>query len=231
MRLSRKKSPLFSLKSGCSPLFIMCALRTMRLSAFWRKISVRRTVGTTPLRMISEKTLPGPTDGSWSASPTRSMRQSDFSALSMACMSVMSTIEHSSMISASQASLSSSSLPKTTVSPSSDIFAPSMRWMVDASMPHSSLMRFAARPVGAARYVSSSSSSYMASTALSMVVFPVPGPPVMTSMRFFAARAIASRCMGAYLMPFAVSRRSISASMFTLPPFFARHMALILSAV
>ena len=98
-------------------------------------------------------------------------------------------------------------------------------------MPHSSLMRFAARPVGAARYVSSSSSSYMASTALSMVVFPVPGPPVMTSMRFLAARAIASRCMGAYLMPFAVSRRSISASMFTLPPSFARHMALILSAV
>ena len=63
-RLSRKKSPEFSARSGCSPRFIMCALRIILLSPVWRNISVRRTVATTWLRMSAENTLPGPTDGS-----------------------------------------------------------------------------------------------------------------------------------------------------------------------
>lgn len=50
--------------------------------------------------------------------------------------------------------------------------------MVDASVEHSSPRRLAARPVGAARAVSSPMASNRASTPRRQVVFPVPGPPV-----------------------------------------------------
>ena len=52
------------------------------------------------------------------------------------------------------------------------------RWMVEASAPHSSPSRFAARPVGAASAVSRPSASNRASTPRREVVLPVPGPPV-----------------------------------------------------
>jgi len=55
------------------------------------------------------KTLPGPTDGSWSASPTRMSRHSGRMARSSAHMSEMSTMEHSSRMTASHSSGSSSS--------------------------------------------------------------------------------------------------------------------------
>ena len=37
----------------------------------WRNTSVRRATGTRPESMMSRSTCPGPTDGSWSTSPTR----------------------------------------------------------------------------------------------------------------------------------------------------------------
>src|SRR6266851_702840 len=46
--------------------------RSMRLSAAWRNISVKRTTGTAPEAMMSASTCPGPTEGSWSTSPTSS---------------------------------------------------------------------------------------------------------------------------------------------------------------
>ena len=49
---------------GQLPRLTPWALRTMALSAAWRKISVRRTMGTTPLRIRAENRLPGPTLGS-----------------------------------------------------------------------------------------------------------------------------------------------------------------------
>ncbi len=76
-------------------------------------------------------------------------------------------------------------LSKTTVSPSSDIFAPSMRWMVEASMPHSSLMRFAARPVGGCKVCFKLKLIVHGKHGFGMVVFSRTGPPVMTSMRFW----------------------------------------------
>src|SRR6476660_5208935 len=42
----------------------------MRLWAACRNTSVRRTTGTAPDAMMSASTWPGPTDGSWSMSPT-----------------------------------------------------------------------------------------------------------------------------------------------------------------
>ena len=125
----------------------------MRLVSRWRKISVSMTEGTTSLRSMAENTSPGPTAGSCAASPTNIRRAETGSAFSSACIRRMSTIEHSSMISASQRRGSSAFFVKTRSMLSSESFAPSMRWMVAASTPVSSVMRFAARPVGAASRV------------------------------------------------------------------------------
>src|SRR5260370_10698387 len=46
------------------------ALRIIRLAAACRNTSVKRTTGTAPEPMISASTCPGPTEGSWSISPT-----------------------------------------------------------------------------------------------------------------------------------------------------------------
>ena len=45
---------------GGSPALIACAARTISERAAWRKISVRRTVGTAPDSMRSSRTRPGP---------------------------------------------------------------------------------------------------------------------------------------------------------------------------
>ena len=42
-----------------------CALQMISLSADWRKISVSSTTGNTPEEMMSDSTLPGPTEGNW----------------------------------------------------------------------------------------------------------------------------------------------------------------------
>src|SRR5271168_4444657 len=42
----------------------------MRLAAACRNTSVSRTTGTAPESMMSANTCPGPTEGSWSISPT-----------------------------------------------------------------------------------------------------------------------------------------------------------------
>src|SRR6266699_1768601 len=51
-----------------------CAFTMIWLLAAWRNTSVRRTTGTAPLAIMSASTWPGPTEGSWSTSPTRKMR-------------------------------------------------------------------------------------------------------------------------------------------------------------
>ena len=70
-------------------------------------------VGIIPLRITSANMQPGPTEGNWSASPTSISLHSAGSAFNSALMSEMSTIEHSSRITASQVSGSSSSRLKT----------------------------------------------------------------------------------------------------------------------
>ena len=69
--------------------------------------------------------------------------------------------------------------------------------MVDAVCPVSSLSRLAARPVGAHSATRSACASYRLKMALTVVVLPVPGPPVSTITRLESASRIASRCKGA----------------------------------
>ena len=57
-------------RSGMAPRLIPWAVVTIRLPAAWRNTSVNRTTGTAPEAMMSARTWPGPTEGSWSTSPT-----------------------------------------------------------------------------------------------------------------------------------------------------------------
>jgi hypothetical protein len=59
-------------RSGMRPWLIWWALVMILLAAAWRNTSVSRTTGTAPDPMMSASTWPGPTEGSWSMSPTTS---------------------------------------------------------------------------------------------------------------------------------------------------------------
>ena len=118
-------------------------------------------------------------------------------ARSSDAISSRSTMLISSTMTASASSGSFSFLRKVTSPVSSFQLMPSARCTVWASRPHSWLIRWAARPVGA----SSSTSSPIRSNSVTMprteVVLPVPGPPVSSRMPRSAASATARRCSGA----------------------------------
>ena len=103
-RRRQKKSFWLASRSGTWPWLTWWAFMTMALSRAWRKISVSRTAGTRPLRSRSESRLPGPTEGSWSGSPTSTSRQSPRRADNRADMSSMSTMDVSSTMTASASS-------------------------------------------------------------------------------------------------------------------------------
>ena len=172
-------------------------LRMMADCSAWRNTSVRVTESTAPLRRMSPSTLPGPTEGSWSGSPTITRRHPGFRAASRASISGRSTMLISSTMTASASSRSFSFFLKATSPVSSLKVMPRQRWMVWASREHSSLIRLAARPVGA----SSSTVRPMRSSRVTVprveVVLPVPGPPVSSSTPLRAASSTARRCWGA----------------------------------
>ena len=72
--------------------------------------------------------------------------------------------------------------------------------MVEAPLPVASSMRFAARPVGAAKAMERFRRSMASTMARRVVVFPVPGPPVMTRRWESTARMRASFCFSAKVM-------------------------------
>ncbi len=116
-------------------------------------------------------------------------------------MSSISTMEHSSRITASHSKGSDSSRLKITSFPSPEKPASRRRCMVEASRPVSSLMRLAARPVGAVSNAVSPILSYSDRIARIEVVLPVPGPPVITIIWRRAAFCRIRRCWGAKDMP------------------------------
>ena len=148
----------------------------MRLSAAWRKTSVKRTTGTAPEPMMSASTCPGPTDGSWSTSPTSSNAARSGKARSTERISGTSTIEVSSMISRSHSSGASSVRRKAPVLGS----VSRSRWIVFASNPVLSERRLAARPVGAPSAIETFLAIRILRIELTSVVLPTPGPPVIT---------------------------------------------------
>ena len=151
----KRKSLLLLVRTICSPRLIRCAFIIMSDSAAWRKIFTRRTAGKTSVSSISRKTAPGPTEGSWSTSPTRISLVPTGIADRSAYIREMSTIDISSMIMTSASSGFASFLSKRTFSRSSseEELTSSSLWIVEASYPVVSVIRLAARPVGAARRI------------------------------------------------------------------------------
>ena len=169
------------------------ALVTIRLCWAWRKISVRRTCGTLSDSMKSRSTLPGPTEGSWSLSPTRISRQFIFKAQISERISGMSTIEVSSTMTAPALSgFFSLRLNCSEVGLAKSVS--SRRWMVLASRPVTSDIRLAARPVGAHSATLQPDCSSRSMMALMVVVLPVPGPPVRMKILCCSACRMASFC-------------------------------------
>ena len=68
--------------------------------------------------------------------------------------------------------------------------------MVFASRPVCSVMRLAARPVGAASSTPAPAASSMRRSASSVLVLPTPGPPVITATLALSSVAAAARCEG-----------------------------------
>ena len=218
--LFRKKKSILLLSSTIgSPWLILCAFTTISLSPACLKIFVSITTGKHFEAIMSFRTLPGPTLGSWFRSPTRIRRVPGTIAPSSAYISGRSTIDISSMIIASVSSGFSAFLPNPDgVSSSSGFpFTSSKRWIVCASYPVVSVILFAARPVGAASAISIPSLSKKWIIALMVVVFPVPGPPVSTIIPFLAASMTAFCCISSNCIPvfFSISwmrwRRTTSA--------------------
>src|ERR1043165_2703199 len=117
----------------------------IRLSAAWRNTSVKRTTGTAAEAITSASTCPGPTEGSWSTSPTSISAACCGRAASTARISGTSTIEVSSTTSSSQLS----GISSLRLNPPVRGSVSSRRWIVLASIPVLSDRRLAARPVGA----------------------------------------------------------------------------------
>ncbi len=197
--LGRKKKSLLLLSSTMGfPSRIRWALRTMSLVAACRKILVRVTWRKALDSRRSCRMLPGPTEGSWLASPTRIRCVPGLIAERSDWNSHRSTMDISSMMMAEASrgwSLSFSKANALTASLSgSAAWYSRSRWIVFASRPVASAMRFAARPVGAARRTGFSSPSKQRMIALIVVVFPVPGPPVRSITPPAAALRTASFC-------------------------------------
>ena len=103
----------------------------------------------------------------------------------------MSTMDISSTITASHFNGFSSSLAKNIFPVAGSMPASSNLWMVEASSPVTSESRFAARPVGAARRQRSCILPKSSKIPFKMVVFPVPGPPVISNRPEVAASRMA----------------------------------------
>ena len=127
------------------------AFRAIRLFSAWRKTWSSFAVGTISQRIISRSTLPGPTDGSWSGSPTNRSLTPGFKRSNRAWASRMSTILHSSTTTKS-ADKNSAYLD----SMSSSQRSPIAECSVDAGKPVCSLILLLALPVGAASRISCS---------------------------------------------------------------------------
>ena len=108
------------------------------------------------------------------------------------------------LISSTITTSASSGLSSSRAKPCCSPLYSSSRWMVRAGQPVASLMRLAARPVGAHSSTSPSWRSRRMMTLME-VVLPVPGPPVITQTPSVSAASAAWRCSSQRLTPSSAS--------------------------
>ena len=210
--------------SGTRPALMACAALTMPLCSACLKTSLSCTAGTAPELSRSRRTLPGPTLGSWSASPTNTSCASGLTASSSAAHSGRSSMLLSSTTttSASSGELASrakrpsyvrrppSAAPSGSSPSGSPSAAPaprrvsSRRWIVldwtgcDIRRPAVAISASlcAARPVGAHISTLRPIARHRRTAMCVAKVFPVPGPPVRTLMGSRSARSRNASCAG-----------------------------------
>ncbi|EJX03134.1 hypothetical protein EVA_08760 [gut metagenome] len=85
--------------------------------------------------------------------------------------------------------------------------------MVLASIPVASLIRLAARPVGAASRIRSPMCFKAAMIPWVVVVLPVPGPPVSTITFERMASSMACSCTSSYSIPVSLDKTFTSISL------------------
>ena len=195
-------SPSSAANDGAPPWRTACAPRTIMLPAAWRKMWVSSVTGTAAASTSSANGLPAPTGASWSASPTSTTCVRGPTARSRVTSSSRLAIEVSSTISTSASSSS-------TVGPWSGT-QPSAAWTVEASRPVDSVIRRAARPVGATSSTVASCADAAAQIIRIVAVLPVPGPPVTIDSREVIAARTASAWAGAGTTSPAAPARSFS---------------------
>ena len=194
-----KSPPSFS---GAVPSKIRSALAAMEPSSACLCNASSLIFGMELQLNRSLKISPEPTDGSWSGSPTRIM-EVPLSTASRRCLkSIVSTIDISSITITRQTIGLSFPCTKRRLlycpalssgrSSSSSVLmvllTPKSLWIVDASVPLASDNFFAALPVGAAKtQLILFFLKYSPSTPI-IVVFPVPGPPVITLIGLYMQR-------------------------------------------
>src|SRR6516225_9001350 len=102
--------------------------------------------------------------------------------------------------------------------------------MVFASNPVASVMRLAARPVGAQSRSSVPLAARIRKTALIIVVLPTPGPPVITTTLDFSASRMAVTWLSARLSPtcFSTQGSALSGSIEGHAHEFLRHLEQLL---
>ena len=157
-----------------SPVFILFAFSMITLPLACLCVVVSLATGITPLSIMSLKTAPAPTLCSWSTSPIMMTVASGLMWLNNICASFRSIID------ASSTRMMSSSMSRA-FSASSSSYIRSFACIVLASLPVACSSLLAAFPVGAIwQTVYSGCACVSASITVSlMVLFPVPGPPVM----------------------------------------------------
>ena len=146
---------------------------------------------------MSASTCPGPTEGSWSTSPTSISAARWRHRLEQRVH--QRHVDHRDLVHHQQVALERVLLAPLEAAPAGS--ASSRRWMVLASSPVASLIRLAARPVGAPGRWPGSWPARIFRMALTSVVLPTPGPPVITSSLERSARRTASRWLAASAIP------------------------------
>ena len=132
--------------------------------------------------MSSLNTFPGPTDSSWSLSPTKTILLPVFIFIIRLVNRCISTMLHSSMMIKSSQSIS----PAFHASSPSAPVSPILLCIVNAGYPVASYILCRALPVGAANKIILSifNFSWIITIKRSRVVFPLPGPPVIMEIEF-----------------------------------------------
>ena len=154
--------------------------------------------------MMSANTCPGPTEGSWSMSPTISSAASSGVAFISACISMTSTMEASSTTSRSQ----SSGLSALRVNPPPLGSTSRSRWIVLASTPVASVMRLPRRAPGSR---ASKTRSGVWALAL-MTIFPSPFTRTNLSPEFTPSSAV-QKAMPSRSSPLAILSSTLKPEM------------------